>query len=70
MKKMDALKESMGPILKDIEQGGRGDDKYWNDRGVEEDLEAMAEVMPGMSGMPPGLVKARIYRTDEEFESR
>ena len=57
--KMDTLKEDpeMGPILKYIEQGGpQAMMKYWNDPGTLKKInEAMAEVMPGMSGiMPPG----------------
>ena len=59
MKKMDTLKEDpeMGPILKDIEQGGpQAMMKYWNDPGTLKKInEAKAEVMPGMR-MPPGLM--------------
>ena len=57
--KMDKLKEDpeMGPIMKDIEQGGpQAMMKYWNDPETLKKInEAMADVMPGMGGMmPPG----------------
>merc|ERR1711934_818298 len=47
----------MGPIIKDIEQGGpQAMMKYWNDPETLKKInEAMADVMPGMGGMmPPG----------------
>ena len=52
--KMDKLKEDpeMGPIMKDIEQGGpQAMMKYWNDPETLKKInEAMADVMPGMGG--------------------